>query len=168
MNELSTVPITLIDVLNDGSRTRIGDPWRGSYHVAIDVTDRPDVHELREQLAALGVTHQVNVGVRDRIAIYDPASIKKLLELGEQLEPRIHKKLDELVRARGLIPDTIVNGIHWYLDEGKDPEWIAARMNTQRLVDGLGGTKWTADKVLQASRGETPRRLRNREATTNA
>jgi hypothetical protein len=155
---------TLITVLNDGSRTRIADPWRGGYHVAIDVTDQADVDELREQLNALGVAHQVNLGARDRIAIYEPDGIARLLQLGDRLDPRVGEKLDTLVRARGPVPDAIVNRILDYRSMGMDWVWIADLMNRKRVVDGMGGKGWTPDQVKRAARRELPTRLRVREA----
>jgi hypothetical protein len=154
----------LAKALNDGSRTRIGDPWRGTYHVAIDVTDQPDTDQLREELHALGVAHQVNFGNRDRIAIYTPDGIEKLLGLGDQLDPRVHHRLDTIVRARGPVAAEIAIRMNDYLSMNRDPAWIAARMNEHGIVDGMGGQGWNPRKVKAAARGEVPARLRKREA----
>jgi hypothetical protein len=87
----------LTNVLNDRSRTTIGDPWRGAYHVAIGVTNHGDTDQLLSELQSLSVNAQVNVGSVDRIAIYDPDGLKRLLALGDSLDEWAAKRLTTLV-----------------------------------------------------------------------
>jgi hypothetical protein len=154
----------LINALNDRSRTTIGNPWKGTYSVAIDVTNHGDTDELLSELEALGVTTQVNVGSRDRIAIYELDSLKRLLALGDPLDAWALKRLETLVRARGPVSEGVANRIRLYLDTGWSYERIAARMNERRVASGMGGNGWTAAKVKEAAEGKTPKRLRRREA----
>jgi hypothetical protein len=154
----------LIKAINDRSSTTIGDPWRGTYHVAIDVTDSADTQAILSDLEALGVTHRVNTGARDRIAIYDLDSLKKLLELGDELSAHVHERLQTLVSAKGPVPEVTRNFIGNQLSMNRSPESIAAELNERRASRGMGGKGWTAGKVKAAARGDIPRRLRDREA----
>jgi hypothetical protein len=74
---------TLTAAVNDRSRRTIGNRWSGRYHVAIDVTDTPDTTQLLTELETLGVEAKLNLGYRDRIAIYDLDSFVRLRALAE-------------------------------------------------------------------------------------
>jgi hypothetical protein len=154
----------LINALNDRSRTTIGNPWKGTYHVTIDVTNHGDSNQLLSELQALGVNSQVNVGYIDRIAIYDPDGLKRLLALGDSLDEWTLKRLTTLVRARGPVSEPIVSRIRLYRAMNWGYERIAERMNECQVATGMGGKGWTAAKVKDAAEGRTPKRLRSREA----
>jgi hypothetical protein len=154
----------LINALNDRSRTTIGNPWNGTYHVTIDVTNSGDADRLLSELEALGVNARVNAGYVDRIAIYDFASLSKLLELGESLDEWTKKRLRTLVRARGPVPETVALTIDDYYSMNWSPGRIAALLNDRRVAAGMGGRGWTAKKVDAVRKRKTPGRLRNQEA----
>jgi hypothetical protein len=142
----------------------VGNPWKGTYHVAIDITNYGDADRILSELRALGVSARVNVGSNDRIAIYDLTSLQKLLEFGESLEERTRKRLQTLVRARGPVPEWVLHKIQGYVAMGWSMGRIAASLNEQRVAAGMGGRGWTAKKVQAVWDEKVPRRLRNREA----
>jgi hypothetical protein len=154
----------LIKALNDRSRTAIGDPWNGTYHVTIDVTNHGDADEILSGLQSLNVSAQVNVGRLDLIAIYELDGLKNLLLLGDSLDEWAFKRLETLIRAKGPVSEGAASRIRLYRDMGWGYERIAARMNECRVAIGMGGRGWTAAKVKEAAEGKTPRRLRTREA----
>ena len=164
MNHTATRADALINALNDRSRTTIGNPWNGSYNVAIDITNCGDADRILRELRALGVTAQVNVGSIDRIAIYDLTSLEKLLELRESLDESTKRRLQTLVRARGPVPEWVLGKVQGYVSMGWSPGRIAASLNEQRVAAGMGGLGWTAEKVQAVWDEKVPRRLRNREA----
>jgi hypothetical protein len=164
MNQPALKAPALAAALNDRSRTMIGDPWRGSYHVQIDVTDRPDTNRVLQELESLGVSARVNPGIRDRLSIYELSSLEKLLELGEQLEQPVRERLQKLVWARGPVPEATGQFIRDQLSMERSPQAIAAELNRRRATKGVGGKGWTPRKVLEAAKGETPARLRKQEA----
>jgi hypothetical protein len=51
---------SLVDALNDRLRTRIGDPWRGIFHISIAVDLVHEATDLAKQLKRIGVTYQAN------------------------------------------------------------------------------------------------------------
>jgi hypothetical protein len=150
--------------LNDRSRTSIGDPWRGTYHVAIDVTNYGDTEQLLRELEALGVTARVNSGSVDRLAIYDLESLTRLFALGDALDEWALKRLEILVRARGPVSEAVASRVQSYVDDGLRYDQIAALMNQRRVASGMGGKGWTADKVRRVARGEEASRSRKRAA----
>jgi hypothetical protein len=146
--------------LNNASRTRIGNPWRGTYSLSIAATVN-EAERLVEILEELGITAQVNgrQGDSERsaryVAIYDLAGLALLLgAVGERLGEQRRAALDSLVRARGPVPARIRDGIRQRYDvDGYSFAEIAHELNEKRIVDGMGGRGWTASKVESAYRG---------------
>ncbi len=148
-------PLTLVRALNDRSRTRIGNPWTGSYAVSIKATDLEEAQALLHVLEELGVEAQLNSkNQRQFVAIYTIEALRQLLEATEvDLEERRKIALDELVRAREPIPQTLVRTIRSKRDLNQMSfAAIAHLMNEKGIVEGMGGLGWTEKKVRAAYR----------------
>ena len=146
--------------LNDPSRTRIGNRWRGTYHLSIAANDwEADI--LLSVMQELAIDVQVNLSHWNTaqseryLAVYDLDSLRSLLvAIGDQLEEPVRLALDVLVRARGPIPEYIISATRQKHDlHGLSFEQIAHLMNDKRIVDGMGGRGWTERKVSAAYRG---------------
>lgn len=144
--------------LNDSARTRIGNPWRGTYHLSIATADAHEATALANELDSLGITFQVNYR-RDGaerpekgfLAIYELDSQRRLSEaLGNGLEDERRSALETLVRARGPIPPEILRRIGATVNMGESYEYVAGRMNQLRIVDGMRGKGWTPKKIRDA------------------
>jgi hypothetical protein len=156
----------LVAALNDPSRTRIGNPWRGTYHLSIGANDwEADI--LLSVMRELAIDVQVNLSHWNTaqseryLAVYDLDSLRSLLAtIGEQLEEPVRLALDVLVRARGPVPEYIISTTRQKHDlHGLSFEQIAHLMNDKRIVDGMGGRGWTERKVRDAYRGVDSRKL---------
>jgi hypothetical protein len=162
----------LVAALNDAARTRIGNPWRGTYQISIATDDVHETTAIAERLDGLDITYQANYR-RDRkgrpkqafLAIYDLASQQRLLEAcGKELQEARRTALDTLVRARGPIPDELMQKIRASSEFGRSEAYIAERMNQLQIVDGMGGKGWTVKKVQAALSKDDPRASQRREA----
>jgi len=155
---------TLTAALNDRSRTTIGNPWSGSYHIAIDVTNTPDTTQLLKELERLGANPKLNLGYRDRIAIYDVESFVRLRALADDLDEYVRTRLDTLIRAKEPVPDITRDFIANHRAMNWSDERIAAELNRMRASRGMGGKGWTAEKVRRVARGEEASRRGKRAA----
>lgn len=145
--DVSASPLTT--VLNDRAATRIGDPYKGTYHVRIDVTslDRDLLKATLEKLGIEVTEARPRGGTRRSLSIYSVEGLKALLEAtGEMLEEEPRKELDRLVRARGPIPREQLQDMRFDAQE-RGLAWVAGDLNRRRVVDGMGGLRWTAKKV---------------------
>ncbi len=150
-----TGPLTLVRALNDRSRTRIGNPWTGTYAVSIKATDLEEAQALLNVLEELGIAAQLNSkNQRQWVAVYKVEALRQLLEVTEvDLEERQKIALDELVRAREPIPETLVRAVRSKRDlYGMSFAAIAHLMNEKGIVDGMRGRGWTEKKVRAAYR----------------
>jgi hypothetical protein len=147
-----------VAALNDSTRTRIGNPWRGTYNISIAIADAHEAAALADELDSLEITFQVNYQ-RDRtgrpkkgfLAIYDLDSQRRLSEaLGNGLTDERRSALETLVRARGPIPPETLRRIGATVNMGESYAYVAERMNQLRIVDGMGGRGWTAKKIQEA------------------
>ena len=148
---------SLVDALNDASRTRIGNPWRGTFHVSIAVDIAQEAASLADELDLLGVTYQANFKRDEQgtprmafLAIYALDDQRRILEtLGERLTAPRHRSLANLVAARGPIPPELVQRLANSLSWGKSYEYLADRLNDLAIVDSMGSRRWTAKKLKQ-------------------
>jgi hypothetical protein len=160
----------LAAALNDANRSLIGDPRRGSYAVSFRTKDINEARRLAKHLESLGLNARTNIRFDDRgeptlafVVLYDAADQQRLFEVLEsRLDPERHQRLEDLVLARGPIPDDILKRIRraseiWSADR------IAEALNGQRIIAGMGGIRWTAKKV-RAALVEYERRTANHEA----
>jgi hypothetical protein len=147
---------TLVRALNDVSRTKIGNPWKGSYAVSIFAIDRDEVDMLLQELHERGIEAQLNSrNGRNFIALYRVEAIRALLDLaGHELDETRRTAVDALVRARGPVPPDIVRAIRRKRDlERSSFSAIAHLMNRMGIVDGMGGRGWDQRKVRAAYKG---------------
>ena len=147
--------VALARALNDRSRTRIGNPWRGSYHLAVKASI-DEAESFIGTLEQLNITARINgEGSTQKVAVYDLPSLRRLLEVfSVDLEESPREALDALVRARGPVPQRIVEAVRVKRDLHRMSfEAIARLMNEKGLVDGMRGRGWTAKKVRAAYKG---------------
>jgi hypothetical protein len=159
--------------LNDANRSLIGDPRRGSYAVSFRTKDMKEARRLADHLASLKLNPQTNVRCDDRgeptlayVVLYDADEQRRLLGVLEsRLDPDRRRRLEDLVLARGPIPDDLLQRI-WAASERlawNAEDRIAEQMNKQGIIAGMGGVRWTAKKV-RAALDEYERRTANHEA----
>jgi hypothetical protein len=162
----------LAAALNDANRSLIGDPRRGSYAVSFRTKDINEARRLAKHLESLGLNARTNIRFDDRgeptlayVVLYDAADQRCLFEVLEsRLDPERHQRLEDLVLARGPIPDDLLKRI-WAVSErlAWSADRIAEQMNRQGIIAGMGGIRWTAKKV-QAALDEYERRTAEEEA----
>jgi hypothetical protein len=163
----------LAAALNDANRSLVGDPRRGSYAVSFRTKDMNEARRLAKHLASLGLHARTNIRFDDRgeptlayVVLYDAADQQRLFEVVEsRLDPDRRRRLGDLVLARGPVPDDLLQRI-WAASQRmawNTEERIAEQMNTQRIISGMGGVRWTAKKV-RAALDEYERRAANHEA----
>jgi hypothetical protein len=146
---------SLVDALNDRSRTRIGDPWRGTFQISIAVDHAHEASELAKQLDRLGVTYQANfkrdkrgTPTRAFLTIYGLDDQQRILEtLAYELEPSRRRSLETLVAARSPISPDVVRKLRVSLSLGKSYEYLAGRLNELGIVSGMGSRHWTPKKL---------------------
>jgi hypothetical protein len=145
--------------LNDADRSITGDPRRGTYAVSLLTKDMHEARQLARQLASLGLEARTNVRHDEHgeptfayVTLYDAADQRRLFDLLERhLDADRHQRFEDLVLARGPIPDDILERI-WRASEvcSWNAETIAQKMNERRIIAGMGGIHWTARKVRAA------------------
>jgi hypothetical protein len=145
----------LAAAINDPTVTFIGDPWRGTYHLRLDVTELANGEQLRlllvEGLRADVTVSHPHHGTKTYLCVYKVEQLARILEAcGEQLEESQREKLDVLVRARSPIPPAFVDAFRERRNRGLTHEQIAAELNDKRVPDGMEGKGWTAKKVRRA------------------
>jgi hypothetical protein len=150
----------LVAVLNDRSRTRIGNPSRGTNHISIAADQAHEAARLGEELDKLQVTYQTNYQRNERrqpiralLTIYGLDDQRRLLEaFGQQLDPAREKVLRNLVAARGPIAPDMLKKLQKSLERGKNYEYLAARLNALDIIEGRGNAPWTAKKLRRKLR----------------
>jgi hypothetical protein len=129
-----------------------------------------EARRLANHLASLGLNARTNVRHDNRgeptlafVVLYDAADQQRLFEaLESRLDPQRHRRLEDLVLARGPIPDDILKRI-WTASDIWSADRIAEALNDQGITAGMGGIRWTAKKV-RAALAEYERRTANHEA----
>jgi hypothetical protein len=145
----------LVAVLNDRSRARIGNPARGTNHISIAADTPHEAAHLGEELDKLQITYQTNYQrnenrqpIRALLTIYALDDQRRLLEaLGQQLDPTRAKALRDLVAARGPIAPDVLQKLRRSLEQGKDYDYLAGRLNALGIIEGRGNAPWTAKKL---------------------
>jgi hypothetical protein len=159
----------VVAALNNADRSRIGNPRRGTYAVSLVTEEPSEARQYAKRLASLGLKVQTNVyrdengePLRFFVTLYGASDQKRLFELTEsQLRPERRQRFEDLVLARGPIPDNILKTIRIRTEQGLKPGQIANRMNEKGVIAGMGGVRWTAKKVRFAL-AEQHRRARQR------
>jgi hypothetical protein len=149
---------TIAAALNNPEQSSIGDPREGIYKVSLRATDLTAAVEIAKNLATLGITPLTSV-IHDAagqpaeayVNIHKKAAQRSLLERTEsRLNAERRKQLEDLVLARGPIPDDILGRIAASAECGQSPAETARRMNELGVIAGMGGKRWTAQKVKAA------------------
>lgn len=161
----------IVDALNDADHTLIGDPREGVYKVAFG--SRPkEAMERAKQLARIGIIPTTSIehdsfGTPDwaKVTIYAKSDQKHLFECTEtRLSREQRQRLEDLVLARGPIPDDILEKIWISHQKGRKVNQIANRMNELGVIAGMGGRRWTAKKVRNALADYERRATQHQEA----
>jgi hypothetical protein len=163
----------LAAALNEVDRALIGDPREGNYKVAFKTENMMEAMERARQLARLGVIprttieHDTRFGepILAHVNIYAKGDQKHLFESAQtRLSREQRKRFEDLVLARGPIPDDILEKIWISYQRGRKPTQIAERMNELGVIAGMGGKRWTAKKVRDALAEFDRRRVEPAEA----
>jgi hypothetical protein len=148
----------LATAFNDPNRSRIGDPRRRSYAVSVVANDMEEANRVAKQLVELGSEVRTNVRYDETgeptlvyVTLYDASDQKRLFELIEaRLDAEPRRRFEDLVLARGPIPDDILEKIWHAAQRGWKVQQIADRLNELGLIAGMGGVHWTPRKVRDA------------------
>jgi hypothetical protein len=163
----------IVDALNDRDHTLIGDPREGVYKVAIMTSNMKEAMERARQLAKIGIIPTTSIEhdsfgrpIWAQVTIYAKGDQKHLFECTEtRLSREQRQRFEDLVLARGPIPDDILEKI-WISHHrgGRKLNQIAERMNELGVIAGMGGKRWTAQKVRKALAEYERRREQHQEA----
>jgi hypothetical protein len=163
----------IVDALNDADHTLIGDPREGVYKVAFTTSNMKDAMERARQLAKTGIIPRTSIEhdsfgtpIAAQVTIYAKGDQKHLFECTEtQLSREQRQRFEDLVLARGPIPDEILEKI-WISHHrgGRKLNQIAERMTELGVIAGMGGKRWTGQKVQNALAEYERRRDQHQEA----
>lgn len=163
----------IVEALNDVDRTVIDDPREGAYRVAFGTSNIKQAMERAEQLATIGIIPRTSIEhdsfgtpIWAEVTIYANGDHKHLFECTQtRLRREQRRRFEDLVLARGPIPDDILEKI-WISHHrgGRKLNQIAERMNELGVIAGMGGKRWTAQKVRKALAEYEPRRDPHQEA----
>ena len=163
----------IVEALNDVDRAVIDDPRQGAYRVAFGTSDMKRAMERARQLATIGIIPRTSIEHDSlgfpawaQVTIYAKGDQKHLFECTEtRLSREQRQRFEDLVLARGPIPDDILEKI-WISHHrgGRKLNQIAERMNELGVIAGMGGKRWTAQKVRKALAEYQRRREQHQEA----
>ena len=106
----------------------------------------------------------MNLGYRNRIAIYDLDSFVRLRALGDELDEYVRTPLETLIHSKQPVSTITRAFIADHLAMRWSAERTAAALNHRRASRGMGGRGWTATKVQRVAPGERASRRRKRTA----
>jgi hypothetical protein len=152
--------------------TVIDDPREGAYRVAFGTSNMKQAMERAKQLATIGIIPRTSIEhdsfgtpIWAQVTIYAKGDQKHLFECTQTRLCRDQRqRLEDLVLARGPIPDDILEKIWISYERGRKPNQIAERMNELGVIAGMGGKRWTAQKVRKALDEYERRRDQHQEA----
>ena len=141
--------------LNDPSRSRIGDPSRGTFYISIPVDELFEADVLGRALTELGIAYQANLArdaegraARAYLMIYGRHDQQRLLDrLEPDLDPARRRSLARLVRARSPLPAQIVERIGQMRAGGKTWPQISLWLRESNVTEGVGARGWTPAKA---------------------
>jgi hypothetical protein len=163
----------IVEALNDVDNAVIDDPRKGAYRVAFGTSNMKEAMERAKQLVRLGIIPRtsiehdsfIGIPIWAQVTIYAKADQKRLFECTHtRLSREQRQRFEDLVLARGPIPDDILEKIWISHQNGRKPNQIAGRMNELGVIAGMGGKCWTAQKVQKALAEYERRRDQHQEA----
>ena len=164
----------IVDALNDVVIARLSMIHvEGAYRVAFGTSDMKEAMERAKHLAT---TRDHPENIRSSTTAGDAglgagndlrprptrSACSSARRLGSSREQR--QRFEDLVLARGPIPDDILEKIWISHEKGRKPNQIAERMNELGMIAGMGGKRWTAQKVRKALAEYERRRDQHQEA----
>jgi hypothetical protein len=173
MIEYGEAAAAVAAVLDDPERSLIGDPREGVYKVSlISTANMKEAMQFAKQLARVGITPTTTLYHDDfgfplqaYVNVHPHSDQRHLFELVEKAlsQPR-RQALEDLVLARGPIPEELLERIWRASDRGLTPHQIAAKMNELDIMPGRRGKGWTAKKVKAALSAYEERPVQERKA----
>jgi len=162
----------IVEALTDVDRAVIGDPRQGAYRVAFSTSNMKEAMERAKQLARIVIIPRTSIEhdgfgtpIWAQVTIYAKGDQKHLFECTQtRLSGEQRQRFEDLVLARGPIPDDILEKIWISHRGGRKLNQIAERMNELGVIAGMGGKRWTAQKVRKALDEYEPRRDQQPEA----
>jgi hypothetical protein len=144
--------------LNDPKRSLIGDPRQQVYKVSLITMDMREAMQFARQLARVGVTPKTTIEhdqsggpARAEVTIWSKGDHRALLEAVQaKLASRRQKQLEDLVLAFEPIPAELLERIARADERGMSPRQIAVKLNELGIMTGMGGKRWTCQKVKKA------------------
>jgi hypothetical protein len=149
----------LAAAFNDADRSLFGDPRRqGSAGLGIETQDLDEAQAMARYLATFElevrttIQHDADGNVaRAFVAVYNASDQRKLFEVLERhLSSERRRQFEDLVLARGPIPDDILENIWKSHQARRTPYQIAHRMNELGIIAGMVSMGWTATKIRSA------------------
>jgi hypothetical protein len=145
----------LAAAINDHSI--IGNPRTGTTAVTLLAADVNEANRIAAALAQLACEPQTNIRYDHGepseylVVLYRVDDQRRLSDaIRRDLEPQRREQLETLIRARGPIPDHILEGIWQYSRRGLTRQQIANRLNDAEIIDGMRCIRWTSAKVSDA------------------
>lgn len=162
----------IVEALTDVDRAVIGDPRQGAYRVVFSTSNMKEAMERAKQLARIVIIPRTSIEhdgfgtpIWAQVTIYAKGDQKHLFECKQtRLSGEQRQRFEDLVLARGPIPDDILEKIWISHRGGRKLNQIAERMNELGVIAGMGGKRWTAQKVRKALDEYEPRRDQQPEA----
>jgi hypothetical protein len=162
----------LADALNDAKRSLIGDAREGVYKVAFKTNTGKEAIEVARQLARIGIVPRTTIEhdnfgnpIAFYVTVWSNTDQKAMLELtNARLQPRRRDQLNDLVLARGPVPDDVLERIWNAAQRGMSPARSSEKLNELGIIAGMGGKRWTATKVRNALAEHERRQEQHQEA----
>lgn len=148
----------VVAALNNADHTLIGDPRKKGYRIAFGFAELKEALPFARQLALLGITPHTTIKhdafgwpVLTSVNVLGKDDQRGLYEgLASQLDTPQAEALGALVLARGSVPDDILERMVMARTRGWKPVKIAQKMNEEGIIAGMGGVRWTPQKVKKA------------------
>jgi hypothetical protein len=163
----------IVEALNDVDQTVIDDPRQGAYRVAFGTSNMKEAMERARQLARIGIIPRTSIEhdsfgtpIWAQVTIYAKGDQKHLFECTQtRLSREQRQRFEDLVLAFSPIPDDILEKIWISHHRGRRKlNQIAERMNELGVIAGMGGKRWTGQKVRKALAEYERRRDQHQEA----
>jgi hypothetical protein len=140
----------------NADQTEIGDPREGRpYAIAFQAATIKETIGLARNLARIGVTPRTTIRHDDfgnpaliRVVIHSKDDHAYLLKVTEaKLRPVRRQQLDDLVSAFAPISDQLLQWIWRHHQRGRSAASLADKLNQEGRIGGMGGKRWTTQKI---------------------